>query len=329
MEDIRFELLARVASLYYEEGLNQHAIAAQLGYSRAHVSRLLSEALREGIVEIHVQHPAQRALTLESRLQESFKLRKVRVLRGENISYQQMLRRLGRVAARVLLEEIKPRSILGISWGTALYEVASALEPVDLPEVKVVQLIGSATSRDHQVDGPGLARMLAQRFSAEYFTLAAPWLVADRKVRDALMVERRMSEVLDLARQADIALVGIGSIDPALSSLVRAGYLGLAEIQDLMSLGAVGDVCGHHFDLCGNLMDIPIAGYAIGIEAEIIRRIPAVIGVAGGPAKAPAVLGALRAGLINCLVTDDDAARGVLELSENSQVKNSDIRFLR
>ena len=323
MDEPRFELLARIASLYYEEGLNQHAIAARLGYSRAHVSRLLSEALREGVVEIHVHHPMERVLKLERRLQREFELNEARVLRGEIYSYQQTLRRLGGLAARLLLDEVSARSILGISWGTALYEVANALQPVDLPEVKVVQLIGSASSRDHQVDGPGLARTFSQRFGGQYFTLPAPWLVADRKVRDALMIERRMLEVLDLARQADIALVGIGSIDPALSSLVRAGYLTLAEIQDLMSLGAVGDVCGHHFDLFGNLMDIPLAGYAIGIEAEVLRRIPAVIGVAGGPAKAPAILGALRARLVNCLVTDDAAARGVLELASEEHVPAS------
>jgi DNA-binding transcriptional regulator LsrR (DeoR family) len=90
-----------------------------------------------------------------------------------------------------------------------------------------------------------------------------------------------------------------------------------------MSLGAVGDVCGHHFDLFGNLMDIPLAGYAIGIEAEVLRRIPAVIGVAGGPAKAPAILGALRARLVNCLVTDDAAARGVLELASEEDAPAS------
>ena len=84
----------------------------------------------------------------------------------------------------------------------------------------------------------------------------------------------------------------------------------------MSTLGAVGDVCGHHFDLDGNLMDVPLAGYAIGIEAEILQGIPAVIGVAGGSAKAPAILGALRARLVNCLVTDDAAARRVLELAE-------------
>lgn len=315
MDETRIALLANVASLYYEDGLNQQAIAARLGYSRAHVSRLLSEALRQGIVEIHVHHPLERVPALERRLSEEFLINETRILQGGGLTYQQTLRRLGGLAAGLLAQKIRPDAILGISWGTALYEVANALGPLELPEVKVVQLIGSATSRDHHVDGPGLARTFAERFGGQYFTLAAPWLVAERQVRDALMVERRMLEVLDLARCADIALVGIGSIEPTLSSLLRAGYLTLDELREIQSLGAVGDVCGHHFDLHGNLMDIPVAGYAIGIEAEVLRRIPVVIGVAGGVAKAPAILGALRAGLVNCLVTDDLTCREVLKLA--------------
>jgi DNA-binding transcriptional regulator LsrR (DeoR family) len=71
----------------------------------------------------------------------------------------------------------------------------------------------------------------------------------------------------------------------------------------------------------GSLMDIPLAGYAIGIEAEVLRRIPVVIGVAGGTAKAPAILGALRAGLVNCLVTDDAAALAVLDSARSDDVE--------
>lgn len=321
MEEERFETLAKVASLYYEEGLTQEDIAARLGYSRAHISRLLGVARREGIVEIRVHHPLERAHILEQRLQASFQLNKVRVLQGGELGYGQMLRRLGALAARLLADSIEPDSILGISWGTALSEVVHALPPMNLPGVKVVQLLGSATSRDHQVDGPGLARDFSLRFGGQYFTLAAPWLVRDKRARDALVKEKRMCEILSMARQVDIALVGVGSVEVGYSSLVRAGYISLDQLQELQELGVVGDVCGHHFDLAGNLVDISMVGYAIGIDADTLRQIPLVIGVAGGLIKAKAILGALRARLVNALVTDDSAARGVLDLIERQSAQ--------
>lgn len=318
MQTDRDELLARVASLYYEDGQTQQEISLNLGYSRSSISRMLTEARQEGIVEIHVHHPLERNFGLEQRLQAEFGLCEVRVLQSSGLPYPQMLRRLGGLAERLLVQNIREHSVLGISWGTALYEVANSLRSMHAPGVKVVQLIGSATSRDHLVDGPGLASAFARQFGAQYFTLPAPWLVEDREIRDALMKDRRMREVLDLARQAEIALVGIGSVDPSLSSLVRAGYLTENEVGDIQAIGAVGDVCGLHFDIHGNLMDIPLAGYAFGIEAETLRSIPLVIGVAGGIVKAPAILGALHSRLINSLVTDDSAARKILEREKDS-----------
>jgi DNA-binding transcriptional regulator LsrR (DeoR family) len=314
MDDQRFELLAKAASLYYEQSFNQNEIAAILGYSRSHISRMLTEARREGIVEIHVHHPLERVPVLERRLKDQFSLQEVQVLQSSGLPYPQMLRRLGALAASLLAEKVTAHSILGISWGTALYEVANMLQPMDYPEVRIVQLIGSATSRDHQVDGPGLARTFSQQFGGQYYTLAAPWFVRDIQIREALMEERHIGEVLDLAKKVDIALVGIGTIDPTLSSLVRAGYLTLDEIDGLKSIDAVGDVCGHHFDIQGILMDVPLAGYPFGIDAESLRGIPLAIGVAGGMVKAPAILGAMRSRLVNSLVTDDAAARTILEL---------------
>jgi hypothetical protein len=142
--------------------MNQNRAAAVLGYSRSHISRMLAEARRDGIVEIHVHHPLARVAALEQRLADQFGLQEVRVLKSNGVPYSQMLRRLGALAAGLLVQKITPNSILGISWGTALFEVSNMLAPIDYPEVKVVQLIGSATSRDHQVDGRGLAVALEQ-----------------------------------------------------------------------------------------------------------------------------------------------------------------------
>jgi lsr operon transcriptional repressor len=54
----------------------------------------------------------------------------------------------------------------------------------------------------------------------------------------------------------------------------------------------------------------------IGVTLETLKRTPYVIGVGGGIDKAPAVLGALRMGVLDCLVTDEIAARTVLRMAE-------------
>jgi deoxyribonucleoside regulator len=311
----RFDLLSRVASMYYEDAMTQHEISTRLGYSRSAISRLLTEARQKGVVEIRVFHPLVRSNRLEQRLRQCYDLHDARVLVADSLPYGKMLRRLGELGAQLVEQVVKEHATLAVSWGTSLYEVASALRPPRYPDVTVVQLVGSLGTPDPLIDGPELARWFARLYGGRYQTLSAPLIVESAAVRDALMRDRRVGEVLNRARAGDVAVVGIGSVDPAISSLVRAGYLTVEEIDEVAACGAVGDVCAIHFDEWGNLLlDIPISQRVVGVEAEVLRQIPLVLGVAGGEVKARAVLGALRSGLINALVTDDAAAQRVLEL---------------
>jgi deoxyribonucleoside regulator len=52
-----WQLMLRAARLYYEDCLIQQQIADELGVSRPTVSRLLTEAKRQGIVQITIIDP--------------------------------------------------------------------------------------------------------------------------------------------------------------------------------------------------------------------------------------------------------------------------------
>jgi deoxyribonucleoside regulator len=308
------EFLARVASLYYEEGLTQQRISEALGYSRSAISRFLSAAREAGVVEIFVHHPLQRDLELEAQLRSTFDLEIVRVLKGYNWEYSRMLPLLGSLGARLVEERVRDGMLLGVSWGTAVYEVASALRPPHLPNLTVIQMIGALGTPDPQIDGGELARSFARAFGGRYRIFPAPALVESPQVRQAMMKERPIRDTLALARKVDIAILGIGTTDLAMSSFIRAEYLTPDEIREIAAAGAVGDICAVHFDIQGNVLDIPIAERVVGVSDADIFRIPFRLAVAGGGIKAPAILGALRSKLISALVTDDLAARSVLEL---------------
>ena len=128
------------------------------------------------------------------------------------------------------------------------------------------------------------------------------------------MNDRPVRDTLDIARQMDLAVIGIGTTNPSMSSLVRAQYLTEDEIRPIAESGAVGDVCAIHFDIDGKVLDIPIARRVVGIRAVDLKKVPLTIAVAGGEIKAPAIHGALRSGLVKALVTDDEAARIVLKI---------------
>lgn len=310
-EPRRDDLLSEVATLYYRSGLDQEAIAGRLGVSRSTVSRLLREALQTGVVEIRIRH----ALPLEEKLQRDligrFGLRDALVL-DSNGRRDDALPRVGQLGARYLKTMLDDGNSLAISWGTAVRAVADGLGSSVPRDVEVIQMLGGAGSRDLGVDGTELARRLADSLGGRCRYLNAPLVVDDERVAAALLRQRDVRETLAAAANADFAVVGIGALVPAVSSFLRAGHLTRRGITEIRRSGAVGDVCGHLFSVDGNLVDAELTRRIVTIDVAALRRIPRVVGVAVGAAKAEAILGALRGGLINVLVTDDATARDVL-----------------
>ncbi len=312
--DERADLLIHVAGLYYEEGLTQAEIAQRIGTSRSTVSRLLQEAREAGWVEIIIHHRWKTVPAVEQELAARFALRGVRVLAGEDRQHDELLRGLGVLAAEYLDGLIQDGHILGISWGTAIYNTVQALRPRRKVSVTVVQMIGAVGRGDPLIDGPDLARSLAHIYGGEYRCLHAPLVVEDARIKEALLQEPHIRETLALARQADVALVGVGSPVAEVASLLRAGYVDIKTLATLQEQGVVGDVCARHYDIHGRVLDLDINRRIVGIELKDLHRIKVVIGVAGGNGKAEAIVGALRGHHINTLVTDEATALRVLEL---------------
>lgn len=314
--DNRLKLLAEVATLYYEDELTQEEIARRLGISRSNISRLLTEARGKGVVEIRINYPWQTSPVLQTELVERFGLSVARVLKSGGYDYKRMLQGLGALAARYLEGVIQERSIFAIGWGTAVYEVVSALRPMRKMDIDVVQMIGAIGSGDPLIDGPELARVLANNLNGRFNHLHAPLIVGNAEVQQALLEEQQIAETLQTARKADIAVVGIGSVEPSISSLIRAGYIDEQELASICQSGAVGDICARQFDIRGQVLDIELNRRVVGIDCASLKEIKCVVGVAGGILKAPAILGALRGGFLDVLVTDDKAAKEVLRLDE-------------
>ena len=312
----RTNLLIQVARLYYEQGLTQEEVAQRIGLSRSNVSRLLTEARQRGIVEIRIHHPLPTVVSLEAELKKRFRLQSAHVLWSGTRSTDMVLQGIGALAAEQLRHLLHDNMILGIGWGTALYETINGFRPMPVARVQVVQMIGGIGAANPHIDGTELARRLAEALGGQFRYLHAPLIVESAALREALMQERNVRDALELARQADLALVGIGSVHPKVSSLIRAGYLTEAELQDIARSGAVGDICSQHFDIHGHICDLELHQRIVGIDLPSLRKVKCVVAVAGWREKAPAILGALRGGFVDILVTDDHAAQEVLRLAD-------------
>ena len=312
----REELLIEIATLYYYDSLTQREIAKRFGISRSNVSRLLTEARHRGIIEIKIKQKIPLDYDLQKDITNKFFLKDVRIVKSTGLSYQEMLKRIGTVSAKYLKTILNKVSIIGMSWGTAIYEVVNAFESEFYQDIEIIQMIGGIGAENPDIDGTELARRLAEKVGGRYRYLHAPLIVENVNIKKAIMMEKNVKEALQKLKKADIAIVGIGSTDPTVSSLVRAGYLNKKELNEIRKSGAVGDICARHFDINGNLCQIDLNERVIGIDIDLLKDINYVIGVAGGKAKASAILGVLRGGYINALISDDMAIRELLRLSE-------------
>jgi DNA-binding transcriptional regulator LsrR (DeoR family) len=111
-------------------------------------------------------------------------------------------------------------------------------------------------------------------------------------------------------------LVGIGLCEPESSGMCRAGYVDAQTLEGIRGRGLVGDIIVEFFDLYGRVHETELSPRVVGMRLADLRDVPSVIAVAGSIAKAPAILGALRTGLIHVLVTDNATARRVLDLAD-------------
>lgn len=306
------DFLVQVATLYYRDGLSQQEIASRVGLSRATVSGALKRAREEGIVEIRIRESPSLAWSLSRELESRFGLGQAVVVPAEHDQASTTVA-VGRAVADSLSARLGDGMRIGISWGTTLYQAVAALAPTTAWRgIEVVQMLGALGSINPRFDGFELARALAEKLQGSYRVIQAPVIVASSEVRQMLLREPQIADTLQRARGAHVALLGISSNHPSHSALVRAGFLTAEESREVYQSGAVGHVCGLHFDAAGRILPHPLNDRAIGISADDLRRIPVLVGAASGDSKVEAIRGLLAGGLLKVLVTDTATASAVL-----------------
>jgi deoxyribonucleoside regulator len=310
-EDLKNAL--RAARLYYEDGLTQRQVADELAVSRPQVSRLLARAREEGIVCINIVDPFATCEKIEGRLVEVFGLDQAVITSGEGLSGETLRRHIGLAAAEYLRNLVVDKLRVGIGWGRTLHAVVEALDAKRRVSIQVFPLIGGIGQVSPSFQVNDLTRRTAEAFGGNWQPLYAPAFVTDPQARDVLLRHPDVSKVVRSWDYLDVAVVGIGHFVHHSSTFV-AGFLDEHLFQTLAERGAMGDLCGRFFDAQGK--QCLVEPGVIGISLEQLRALDRVIGIAGGEEKVLAVLGALRGGYLNTLITDTVTAQAVLERYE-------------
>jgi DNA-binding transcriptional regulator LsrR (DeoR family) len=304
-------LLYKVAKAYYEDGLTQEQIGKRLGLSRIKVSRLLSQARQSRVVQITVTPPPDSYGDLERDLERLLGLDEVVVVPVPGDRQDDVVPNLGMAAANFLARALNDRDVIDISWGSTLLATVDRLAPQNLPDLRIVQMLGGLGSAESETYGADLARRMAQTLGARMRLFPSPGIVSNQVIRDALLQDHNIAETMQLAARADLAIVGIGVPTPS-SVMGQAQILTETELDELKALGAVGDIALRFFDADGRAVDHPINQRIIGLDLEQIKRIPRVVGVSGGMEKREVIRAAVAGGIVDMLITDESTARFLL-----------------
>ena len=309
-------LISQILTMYYFENLTQAEIGRQLGLSTAKVNRLLQQARQDGMIEITIHTPFQHLFDLEVKLKAIFGLMEVVVIPPVAEDPMTFIHTLGRAGAQFLLEHLRDGDIIGIGGGTGVYSVVQALEPSRKYEVQVVPVLGAVQGKV-TTDVNYLAAQMAERLGGRAYQLHAPAFVDTPVHRDMLMEMGPIKEILDIARKASIALLGVGTVDPKRSRFVEFTALSTVDMERIANEHkGIGEIIAHVYDIAGRPCAHEYASRVVGLSLDELRKIPFVIGVAATSVKALPLYGALKGGYLHALITDEVAARGVIELFE-------------
>jgi deoxyribonucleoside regulator len=307
------DVLRMAATLYYVDGLGQTEVAEFVRVSQTKISRLLALALERGIVRISVDQYDPRHESLEQQLRAKFGLKSSAVIKtAKNATSEAARQIVGHFGAPYVASLFPREGVVAIGGGRSVADVVKRLRPGDVRRLTVVQAMGSIDSNISPVDALELGRALVALWGGEFLTLSTPAFAPDKKTRDSFLGSNQIRSVWQRLRKADAALVGVGPIEQ--SVYVDRGVLDGADIADLKSCGAVGEICGRFFDAEGRECNSRWRNRAISLELEYLRKIPQVIGVAAGPDRAPAVAAAMRGGLLKSLLIDERGALALLAM---------------
>jgi DNA-binding transcriptional regulator LsrR (DeoR family) len=305
--DSEASLAARAAWLSYVGGFTQEAIAERLSVSRMKANRLIALAQRRGMIRVFIEGVPAECVSLEDQLVRRYGLRFCTVV-PEFGPLELPLHALGVAGARFLHDTIEKGSarLIGVGHGRTLASAVEHLPRLTRERLQFVSLLGSLTR--HAAANPfDVVYRLVERTGAESYFMPVPFFADSVEAKQVLMAQQSLRDVFELARRAELSVVGIGQI-AAGAHLLEAGMITEAELEDARLHGAVGEVLGQFLNEHGEPVAADVNARAIGLKIDDLRG-REVVAIAGGSGKARAIDAVLKSKVITGLITDEATAR--------------------
>lgn len=316
-----FELIRQihtVLAMHFLDGQKQSDIARALNLSTSKVNRLIAQGRRLDMLKIEIESPFQRLVEIEQALVGKSGLRHAVVTPSIPGSEETTLQQVGRAAATHLVESIRDGDVIGITGGKAVGSVVQSIVADRKFDVTVVPLTGGVQGK-YFTDVNHLASQLAERLGGRAVLTHAPLFAETQQQRDMLMEVGSIKGAFDLARTANVALVGVGSVEPKGSSYYDLHHVSEADRKMLVGSGIVGEFLAHLIHRNGTVANFALNARLVALKPSELAECERVIGVTSGPQKVGPISAVLAENYLNSLFVDEVTAGSVLALLEGNK----------
>lgn len=315
-----YNLIYRIAKMYFLDGLSQVETAKATGLSRATVCRALEAAKSSGMVSISLHMPADAKPDSKTaqKLCSALGLKEVILAPTcyddeTNEGIELLSHDVTSVAAAHLPRLLADSHMVGLAWGRTVYNTALHLPPVrDGKRRLFVPLISNFSSGNSYLQTSSIVARFVDSFSASGY-----YLNISQKERSK--GERTPEEAAQIQRLAvywdalDSAIISFSSPDN-LAGYEYCGDLWLnyaAETDALtnqMCFESMAQVFYENGSYCSVNRNFDI----VAIDLQRLREIQTVICIAAGKKKAKALINAARGRFYNTLILDAPTAEDML-----------------
>lgn len=302
MKDDFLEKLYHIAVMYYEEKMTQEEIARRVGMSRPQVSRALSRAVLEGIVEIKV-NPVNSTAYVAEKLREKLSLARVYIApveRNQSPDRKSRIEEISSYAASVIGREIRGARNIGLGWGETLYKTIMKMEGRREERQNVVPLVGSIGYHEPHYQVNVLVGMFSDKIQGSplFYNGSESGM-------------EPYKELTAVWKNLDVAVVGLGPYPTS-----RFPKDGVSEkwLEELSSKNPKGDILGRFFNDSGYIDEDESKVFVI--PKEDLEKVEKVICLSGGSDKIDAIRIASKLGLITHLITDEETAGELMRITE-------------
>ncbi|WP_306982641.1 sugar-binding transcriptional regulator [Alkalicoccobacillus murimartini] len=241
----------------------------------------------------------------ESELQDKLGVKKAVIVAGDSDEEDWVKQEMGQACVKELKAIIEPRSVVAVMGGTTLAAVAQMMTPD--PKVSQTIFVPARGGLGERVENQAntISAEFADRAGAEYRLMHVPDQLSEEAYA-SLVMEPSVKEILDLIKTSRILLHGIG--DATRMAARRSSEEPF--MNKLKREHAIAEAFGYYFNQSGEIIH---KQRTIGLQLDELDTGKHVISVAGGASKANAIKAYMQHRPSDVLITDEAAARRLLQ----------------